>query len=370
MALATGALQGGLLGPRSPGCGAIFCDAVGYYLPTFRSVLDSGLPTDGFLYPPFFALVGAPLGMLGAGFAWGWALFQLAGFLLLALAGARLLEGRWALGYLALLALSEPVLDNMVWGNVSVLLTGMVFGALALEHAGRPRSGAALLGAAIAIKYYPALFLIWWLVRREWRFVGWAVGCALVFSALPVFVLGPDGFVAFMQSTGDRLGALADRNVLLSQAPIAVLGRLAAYTGLTWPFALALWFPALVLLLVFAGKALMRAARDGDAPVVMSLLWLALPLLAASPWPHYLAYLPFVQTVALRETRKVEGGIGAVLTGVVAVSIAATTWIALLVVGVAIHPALGLPFFAGVLALAALVAALTLPSRAAAPPLP
>jgi hypothetical protein len=50
----------------------------------------------------------------------------------------------------------------------------------------------------------------------------------------------------------------------------------------------------------------------------------------------------------------------------VAASIAATTWIALLLVGVAIHPAVGLPFFAGVLTLGTLVAALTLRSRGAA----
>jgi hypothetical protein len=59
-----------------------------------------------------------------------------------------------------------------------------------------------------------------------------------------------------------------------------------------------------------------------------------------------------------------------VLSGLVGAAIAATTWIALLLVGVAIHPALGLPFFAGVLTLGALVAALTLPSRAPAAPLP
>lgn len=91
LALAAWILQAGVLGDSSPGCTGLFCDASRYYLPTFRGFLTTGQPTEGFLYPPFFALLGAPL--------------------LLAPAG---MLGRWALPYVALLGLSEPVLHNMV----------------------------------------------------------------------------------------------------------------------------------------------------------------------------------------------------------------------------------------------------------------
>jgi alpha-1,2-mannosyltransferase len=362
----TVALQGGRLGPRSPGCGEVFCDAVGYYLPTFRALFATGLPSEGFIYPPFFALLGVPFGLLGTGFAWGWALFQLAAFVLLALAGARLLGGRWAFVYVVLLALAEPVLSNAVWGNVSVLLTGLTLAAAALDRAGRPRAGAAALGCAIAIKYYPGAFLLWWVARREWRFVGWTLAFALAFSALPVLALRPDGFLAFMRATSEQLVSMGDRNVLLSQAALAVLGRVTAYSGLP-----GLFLPALALLfglLALAGLAFARAAREDDPALGFALLWLALPIVSGAVWPHYLAYLPFAQAVALREARGVAGPTGTVLTALSAIAAVASTWFALFAVGVAIYPAVGVAFFASALTLAAVVGAIM--PRLRAPALP
>ena len=238
---------------------------------------------------------------------------------------------------------------------MSVLLTGMVLAAFALERSGRPRWGAVVLGCAIAIKYYPAAFLAWWLVRRDWRFLGWTAGSAAVFSVLPLPILGPGDALAFLRGTGGELAFVTDRapTVYLSQTWTMVLGRLGAYTRLP---ALKLWALPLLALLGGAAWAFMHAARDDRALSAVALLWLALPFAGGAVWPHYsMVYLPFCQVVALWETRLLEGLARKLLGSLVIASMAATTWLALPVIGVAIHPAIGIPFFAGLVTMGALV---------------
>ena len=231
---------------------------------------------------------------------------QLGALLLLALAPAGML-GRWALPYVALLGLSEPVLHNMVWGQVSVLLTGMVLAAFALERSGRPRWGAVVLGCAIAIKYYSAAFLAWWLVRRDWRFLAWTAGSAALFSVLPLPILGPGDALAFLRGTGGELAFVTDRasTVYLSQTWTMVLGRLGAYTGLP---ALKLWALPLLALLGGAAWAFMRAARDDRALSAVAPLWLALPFAGGAVWPHYVAALLWSTCPSARWSRSGRHG--------------------------------------------------------------
>ena len=342
-----------------PGCIGVFCDFSRHYLPTFRSVLETGQPEARFLYPPLFAVLGAPLGFLPnrlAEIAWGG--FQLGSFVALGWLGVRLLGGWAGVGFLALLAFSDAALNHTVWGQVAIPLTALILGALRF-HKEHPRTAAALLGLAVAVKYYPAMFLVWWLVRRDWRFVGMTLAAAAAFSLAPVLVMGPAGFVGFLRATTEAIGAMTafGQIVVVSQGWASVLGRIERYSGLWGLF----WFgAAYVVALGIAGAlAFFQYVREDKPLQAFAVLFLTIPFLSQIVWAHYLVYLPLVQVVAFRETRSAWG------QGVVAASALLSTVAATLAVGPARYVALGLPLLANTLCLTVLaLAPLTLPSHA------
>lgn len=355
--------HGNALGRTSPGAGrgVWFMDAAAYYLPAFRAVWSGAPAPQGWYYPPFFAVVGAPLGLLPPrAFLLAWGALQAGAFLLVALVVGRELERtageRWALLFVALLGISDGVVHTLLWGQVSVLLVGMVAAAFALDARGRTVAGAAVLGAAIAIKIYPAAAVVYWLARREWRTAGLAVAFAAGFTMLPWLVIGPERAGAMLASAFAGLGSLDARSpeLLLSQGWVSVLARLWAFTGLYAPFATELWLPLMlvygaVAAWLFAGLALRGAWLPASA-----LLWCGLPFLPGAIWPHYLAFLPLVQATAF--VRAQESPHRTALVALAAVSAVVASAPAALLVHPAIHPALGVPFFASVLAGGALVA--------------
>jgi alpha-1,2-mannosyltransferase len=86
-----------------------------------------------------------------------------------------------------LFALMTAIPNNHAMGQAN-------FPGLILSLAGlwqterkRPIQGGMLMGAACMLKMSPALFVVWWMVRREWTAVGAAIaaGVALSFLSLP-----------------------------------------------------------------------------------------------------------------------------------------------------------------------------------------
>lgn len=155
-------------------------------------------------YPPFFALVMGPFTLLSPGPAFQlWKAFQVA----LVLVSAYLLwiavSGelrRWSTLWLVLLlALFQPIIDTIRYGQVDALLLVLLAGGLwALrqpddqqERSWRWWLYGALLAVATLIKLYPAYLLLLPLLRRRtaalWGFGG---GLALL-GGLSVALLGP-----------------------------------------------------------------------------------------------------------------------------------------------------------------------------------
>ncbi len=92
---------------------------------------------------------------------------------------------RWALviGGVGLLGLSEPVRQTYNFGQVNlVLMTAIVLDVL-VRRPGWPRG--MLIGIAIAVKLTPAGFLLYFLVRRDWRAM-----LTTVLSALATIAIG------------------------------------------------------------------------------------------------------------------------------------------------------------------------------------
>lgn len=147
--------------------------------------------------PPIMALMLRPIAALppltGA-LVW---FYVKAGLTLLALVWAfRLVETPeqpfppWAKALAVLLSL-RPILGDLMHGNVNLLILFLVVGGLYAYRRGCDGLCGLTLALAIACKVTPALFVPYFLWKRQWKVLaGCAVGLVLFFWLVPGLVLG------------------------------------------------------------------------------------------------------------------------------------------------------------------------------------
>jgi alpha-1,2-mannosyltransferase len=274
-------------------------DFVAYYHAAAANVLREPSPPPGYYYPAFFALLLAPLGALApTTAALAWLGVQAAAWLCYVLVVARGLccarvGGTFVVALVA--ATSFPMLHNLVWGQVSVLLALACWGAAAAALRGRSTLAGVVLGVAAAIKYYPAWFVVWLALRREWRacgaFVAAAIVCAVV---LPAATLGVDGWLAYDAEIARRA---ADAGWIVDDPNSQYVANVArrwwflvsgervgdgAMTALRW-----LGVAAAIAIAWLAH----RRQRAGQPVFAFAALTTALPFVVTTSWPHYFAAL-------------------------------------------------------------------------------
>jgi hypothetical protein len=148
-------------------------------------------------HPPAVALLMAPLGRLTyQQAATVWFMFEVACLLLLSAWFMRTLGQPARPGWIALLTLVAlatcPFADELLYGQLMIVLL-ILFGAAWHElTAGRELSGGALLGCAIGIKLLAWPLVLYLVLRRQWRAVGAAVTVALIMNLAAGLVLGLD----------------------------------------------------------------------------------------------------------------------------------------------------------------------------------
>jgi hypothetical protein len=155
-----------------------------------------------YLYPPFLAVVIAPLAALFADYRvanWLWAGL---GALVLAMAVAtlgrreRLVAGRDIVLLVAAAFVFAPVVGELVLGNVHLLIVGLLAGAWLGISSGTDRGALAagvLVAVATLIKVFPGLIIVWFLLTGRPRAAVAAVLAMVVLAAatLPIVGLGP-----------------------------------------------------------------------------------------------------------------------------------------------------------------------------------
>lgn len=321
-----------------------FEDFLGFYLPMGQRVGALDGPVPGFYYSPAFALalsLFAGLEQLRAVWVWlGVEVLATLGLLALplwlapesvasrtgGLGGAGLdgtglggdelggdglggeREQRARAFYLVAAGFSFPWLHNLHWGQVSVLVGLSVLAGFLFYQRGRQLLAGFCFALAIAIKFYPALFLLPFLIRGERRLLASTAGFSLLLLVLlPLSALGAEGTTHFYEGIVRGLQAASESPGLWAEAankqymPAVVLRLL----GVEGPA------PELARALVWLGAALFLGVlawiwRRRPGPVraeEFAALALALPLVSSPSWPHYFVLLPFACLVALRACR-------------------------------------------------------------------
>jgi alpha-1,2-mannosyltransferase len=283
-------------------------DFVGFYYPMGRQLLQNPTPFGGYYYSSFFAVLLVPFGAMTLSSAMtAWTIVQIACIVGLWLAAARGLLKLSPVGtvlLLVLFALSYPVLNNLKWGQVSVLLTACTVGAVAASDRRKSVLAGVLLAFAAAIKFYPALFLIWFVARRDVKAcVSFAAAFTVFYMLVPVSVLGWSHWFEFERAILDMLGrsGLAARDTNSQYVEHVVMRWLAATGSNHELLALGLRGLGYLVGAVSVGLAwfLMRRAPRQAAALSMAALFVSIPFVVKTSWPHYLAYLPVCQAVLL-----------------------------------------------------------------------
>ena len=308
----------------------LFGDFRRFYYPMGEVLFAEKWPIRGYYYTSFFALglsLVALLPLAAATVLWGflqvgWAavFYYVSGRYLLGL------SARGMLVYWLLLLASFPLLHNFKWGQVSVLVTLGVVAAFALHQRGRSALGGIALALVTCIKYYPGAFVVYFLIRRDGRFLAaFGIGLLGFYCLLPAALLGPADWWYFerasAQSLPEAARLLRDFN---TQYFVHVLNRWGQPLGYRLGES-TLDVLRLAGVLVFCANSvavwwLHKREIAHRAALSAAALFLALPFVVQTSWPHYFVFLPFCQAalwVALGEAPSAlaVAGAGCVLGG-------------------------------------------------------
>ena len=310
----------------------LFADFFLHFLPAGHQILAEHRPGPLFVYSPTFALSLAPLTVLPPElevFACGFFEFG-ASVALLALSLWMLRSDHPAFAPLCVVVFvtSFPILHNFGWGQVSVPLTLCLLLGYYCHERGWIVAAAGLLAYAIAVKYYVAVFLVYFLFRRDLRFLVWCLGATLLLMvALPVAVMGFEATLDYYRTTGHTLSILQPRisRDVNSQYLPHVATRLLHGTALQqdWIFGA---FRLLGYGVVASNLAMLwvgcRRTLPGVGTFGFVVLSLSIPFIAPTSWPHYFSYLPFCQGfLALSVPREPAGGRRNLLAATVLLSV-------------------------------------------------
>ncbi len=258
-----------------------------------------------FTYPPLAAIVLSPLSLIPMR-ACG-ILLDLAIVAVLALAlrpFCRRLGWRlsWVLPAALLL---EPVRGNLAYGQVDVLLMGLVIVDCLTDSPRWPRG--LLAGLAAAMKLTPALFIVYFLLRRDYRAAAAMGGSFAVATGLG-FLLAPADSARYWTSTLFNVGRIGDPQNASNQSVFGVLTRAGLDPG-TAPFS-CLWLGLSVLVIAAACVGMRRLLAVGDVQLALVLNAFAILLVSPISWSHHWVWaVPALLCLAVSARRLALGGL-------------------------------------------------------------
>lgn len=261
------------------------------YAPFLHHPFPDPTLRPAYIYPPAFALLVAPLGLLpNAAANILWLLVEQ-----VSLAAALLLTLRWlrpSPGAVTVIVCATvtfyPLWVEAVQGQANLLILLLVTAGIAGIVQRKPRFGIAL-GVAAVLKLTPLILLAWLLLDRRFREAGWMIAAFAAITAAAALLRFHDTLAYFQQV----LPALASgTGYYANQSLAGVVTRLFTANPYTTPWIAVSW----AFLLPAAGAILLGALwfwRSREQPALMRAAGFIplLPLLSSVTWPHHLVIL-------------------------------------------------------------------------------
>lgn len=203
--------------------------------------------------------------------------------------------------------LSNPFRQQVNYGQLNLFLLVLIVGAWLAERSSRLTCAGALVGLAAALKLFPALLLVHYAIRRQWRVVVSASCAFLAVNLLALAVLGVEAFRSYATEVMPAVSSYRHVwvNISLSgfwakwldigaiiplaHSPITSIPPLAHLPALA---SAGLLVSALAVIAVW-----LRSAQRLPASLGFGVTLIAMLLLSPVAWDHYflLLLLPIFQ---------------------------------------------------------------------------
>ena len=209
----------------------------------------------------------------------------------------------WRLAWFVFLGLTfQPMLSNLMHGQVTGLILLCFCVSYWLLHRERPFAAGLALGLIVPFKFYPVLFVLYFVWRRQWRVVAGALITSLVVMAVSLMTVGWDGNLNYFGIVLNELqqgGMPSFNNESISGFLLHTFthDNVSTWQDISVPFWLVALRVGLILLLVAAAAWAMRRppqaisdstlARDLDLSLVVFVTLLISPI----TWYHYYMWL-------------------------------------------------------------------------------
>lgn len=249
---------------------------------------DSG--TLPFIYPPIAAVLFVPLTwMSGEAAVVTISIASHLGILVTAYALARSSPyvapraGLLALSTVAvmsLITLSEPAKDTLNYGQINLVLMGLVAADCLLPHTKWPRG--MLVGLAAAIKLTPLGFVLLFLLRKDFRaasIMALTFSTSVLVGALAAPADAAVWWLDKMLDTGDSFGTVYAGNLTVRS--------LIAKQEITGTTLNVLWLICSVLLVVIAVLGMRYALRTRNVPLAVMVNAILVVLISPISWSHH-----------------------------------------------------------------------------------
>ncbi|MGE2736928.1 glycosyltransferase 87 family protein [Mycolicibacterium vaccae] len=202
----------------------------------------------------------------------------------------------------------EPIRANFDFGQINVVLMTLVIADCVPRRTPWPRG--VLLGLAIALKLTPAVFLLYFLLRRDTRALT-VTAISAVVASLAGFALAWRDSWEYWTETVRNTDRIGTATLNTNQNIAGALARLGLGEGPQF----ALWVVACFAVLALTVWAALRAQRAGQP--VLTLVCVAMFGLVVSPvsWSHHWVWsLPVVLITGILAVRLRHAALGVVST--------------------------------------------------------
>ena len=247
-----------------------------------------GLPLP-FTYPPIAAVVLAPLALLPMTAAdtlltvGSIALAAVVLLVFLRRLARSAAESVWAAGWLLPAALLlEPVRSTLAYGQINIVLMALVTLDCLTAEPRWPRG--ALTGLAAAVKLTPAAFVLFFLLRRDYRAAATAAGSFAATTAAGFALAGPDS-VHYWTGTVFQTGRIGGPATAANQSIQAVLARAGLDPHTT--LGMAIWLALSALVVMVAYRGMRHAFAASQDCLALSLNAFAALLISPVSWSHH-----------------------------------------------------------------------------------
>jgi alpha-1,2-mannosyltransferase len=273
----------------------VYYGAINYWVHGGGSLYDFLSPqtTYGFTYPPFAALVMAPMAFLSFNpTIWvGCVACVVATVLLVQILVDPLARRQgWVRWYAVLLVTAfavafEPLRETFLFGQVNIFLVLLVALDLLVLMKRRSRFTGVGIGLATAIKMTPAVFLVYLVVTKRWKAAFIASVTAAIATAAAA-VVAPSASRIFWTDAlwnTDRIGSVA---FISNQSLNGAIARLNPVEPST-----AAWLASVLVVMAIWVVRVRRAVAAGDEATGFALTGVLGCLISPITWVHHLVWV-------------------------------------------------------------------------------